>query len=200
MESSFWLNLFYLTIGLLLLFRWILDLKSNLSKNPNPNALAGATICSRGIILVGVLGVMVILVFETFGEIIYKIDDQQSYLVWHSLFPLLAAAVIEELVFRGYIFINNRGQSILFGSCCCASILFALLHDHIWKWEDGEINFYFTEKSFFTTGFLLINSIWFYFLRFCKWNPHRSLLPCFIAHASSNLGVYFIKLFQGFIH
>ena len=200
MDDNAWLNLFYFTIAFLLLRTWNQDRKAYLSHNPNPKPLAGATGCSSSIIFVGVLGAFAILFFETFGEIAYKIDHQQNHLAWHSLLSLLAAAVVEELVFRGYFFINNRGRSVLLGSCFFASLLFALFHDHIWQWEEGKINFYFTEKAFFSTGFLFVNSLWFYFLRFCKWNPQQSLMPCFIAHASSNLGVYFIKLFQGFIY
>ena len=200
MEENFWLNLFYLTIAFFLLRTWSQDRKDYLSNNPNPKALAGATDCSLGIIFVGALGAIVILALETFGEIALKIHEQQSHLAWHSLFPLLAAAVVEELVFRGYLFIKNQNQFILVGSCFFASLLFALLHDHLWQWEEGTINFYFSEKAFFSTGFLLVNSLWFYFLRFSKWNPQQSLLPCLMAHAISNIGVYCIKFYQGFVY
>jgi hypothetical protein len=46
---------------------------------------------------------------------------------------------------------------------------------------------------------LFLNSIWFYTLRFCKWNPRHSLLPCFAAHIASNVMVFVVKLAQGHV-
>ena len=42
-------------------------------------------------------------------------------------------------------------------------------------------------------------SLWFYTVRFFGLNPQRSLLPCFMAHATKNLGVLAIKYAQGFV-
>jgi len=42
-------------------------------------------------------------------------------------------------------------------------------------------------------------SLWFYAVRFASWNPQRSLLPCFAAHAAKNLGVIAVKAAQGFV-
>jgi hypothetical protein len=44
---------------------------------------------------------------------------------------------------------------------------------------------------------LFVGSLWFYAVRFARFNPQRSLLPCFAAHAAKNLGVIIIKLLQG---
>ena len=57
----------------------------------------------------------------------------------------------------------------------------------------------FTTKAWFTTALLFTNSLWFYALRFGPWNPTRSLFPCMLAHAASNLGVFAVKLAQGYV-
>jgi hypothetical protein len=36
-------------------------------------------------------------------------------------------------------------------------------------------------------------------VRFYRWNPAHSLLPCIAAHAAKNLGVIGIKAAQGFL-
>ena len=64
--------------------------------------------------------------------------------------------------------------------------------------EDG-FELTLTVKGFFTTGLLFANSLWFYACRFAPWNPSRSIFPAMIAHAASNLGVYCVKLAQGFV-
>ena len=68
--------------------------------------------------------------------------------------------------------------------------------------EDGtwrDLTFMIDAKSLWTLLLLFLNSLWFYWMRFSKWNPNRSLLPCFVAHIASNLGVFFVKLVQGHV-
>ena len=56
---------------------------------------------------------------------------------------------------------------------------------------------HFTGKAFFTTAFLFAGSLWFYFVRFFRLNPHASLLAPFAAHLAKNLAVFAVKLAQG---
>jgi hypothetical protein len=42
-------------------------------------------------------------------------------------------------------------------------------------------------------------SLWLYAARLAPWNPPRSVLPCFAAHAAKNLGVVGVKLAAGFM-
>jgi membrane protease YdiL (CAAX protease family) len=110
----------------------------------------------------------------------------------------LAAGIVEEVIFRGYLVVSNRGRTWLVGSCLGFSLLFALIHGHLWSTEDG-FAFTCTTKAVFTTSILFVNSLWFYALRFGRWNPNRSIFPCMIAHATSNLGVFVVKLAQGYV-
>jgi hypothetical protein len=64
---------------------------------------------------------------------------------------------------------------------------------------DNGFHLTLTEKGFFSTSILLANSLWFYALRFAPWNKNRSIFPCMLAHAASNLGVFGVKWAQGFI-
>ena len=57
----------------------------------------------------------------------------------------------------------------------------------------------FTLKGFFSTGFIFVGALWFYFVRFFKWNPNASLLAPVAAHMAKNLAVFLIKLAQGHV-
>jgi hypothetical protein len=54
-------------------------------------------------------------------------------------------------------------------------------------------------KGIYTTAVVFVTSLWFYFVRFAAWNPRRSLLPCFAAHAAKNAGVVAVKAGTGFV-
>lgn len=174
------------------------DLKAAQSGEPHNSPMPGATPFSAAAVLIGVIGALVILAAETGGEIALGIASEQSTMVWYFVFASLCAGVIEEVIFRGYLVIDKKGKAALIGSCVGFSLIFALIHAHLWSTEDG-FAFTLTPKAFFSTGILFANSLWFYALRFGPWNPNRSIFPCMIAHAVSNLGVFFVKLAQGFV-
>ena len=116
------------------------------------------------------------------------------------VFASLAAGIVEEVIFRGYLVIDKKGRAALIASCVGFSLIFALIHGHFWSHEEGEpFTWTFTIKAFFSTGILLANSLWFYALRFAPWNQNRSLFPCMLAHAASNFGVFAVKWVQGFV-
>lgn len=160
--------------------------------------MPGATPADLGVYLIGVIGALTVLAVETGGEIALGIADEQSTMVWYFVFASLGAGIVEEVIFRGYLVVENRGRAALIGSIVGFSALFALIHGHFWSTEDG-FEWTFTTKACFTTGILFANSIWFYLLRFGPWNPKRSIFPCMVAHAASNLGVFFVKWYQGFV-
>jgi hypothetical protein len=116
-----------------------------------------------------------------------------------SLYSLLGAPVIEEVLFRGYLVIEHRGRAALWGGVVGASVLFALLHPFLWDWTGESLTGRFGAKAWFSTTAILAGSLWFYTVRFFELNPQRSLLPCFAAHATKNLGVFMIKYVQGFV-
>lgn len=174
------------------------DYKAQKDGELNEQGMPGAFKTSFMAVLIGVVGSLVILGVETGGEIALGIAAEQSEVVWYLVITWLCAGVVEEVIFRGYLVVDKKGTAALVGSCVAFSLIFALLHPHLWSMEDG-FHFTFTEKGLFTTSLLFANSLWWYTCRFGPWNPTRSIFPCMIAHSASNLGVFFVKLAQGYV-
>lgn len=178
---------------------WLGDFALDRAGQPNPNGFPGATPTTRIAIVIAVVGALIILAGETAGE--YALDlvgEQSDITVMFAVFTL-AAAFIEELIFRGFLVVPNKGRLALIGSILLFSTLFALIHPFLWSWEDGSLSFSFTEKAWFSTSIVFINSLWFYTVRFLPVNPRHSLIPCILAHFSSNLGVILVKGYQGHV-
>jgi hypothetical protein len=190
--------LLYVGVAAYVLHTYLGDYKAEKAGAPNPGAMPGAKPFSMMTVLIGVVGTLVILVAEVGGEIALGIADEQSDVVWYLLVTWLCAGIVEEIIFRGFLVVDNKGRAALIGSCVGFSLLFALIHPHLWSMENG-FELTLTQKGFFTTGLLLANSLWWYAVRFGPWNPSRSIFPCMIAHAASNLGVFLVKLSQGYV-
>jgi hypothetical protein len=79
------------------------------------------------------------------------------------------------------------------------SLLFGLLHPFLWEWNDTGLTFHGGANAWFSTAVVFAFSLWLYAVRLFSLNPQRSLLPCFVAHATKNLGVLAIKYVQGFV-
>lgn len=200
MNESPFMILLYVGMAAYVGYMYLGDYRKQQSDGPNAQAMPGATSASLGLYVIGVIGALLILAAETGGEIALGISSEQSDMVWFFVFASMAAGIVEEVIFRGYLVIENKGRAALIGSCVGFSLIFAIIHGHFWSNEEGEaFAWTFTTKAFFTTGILLANSLWFYALRFGPWNKNRSLFPCMLAHAASNLGVFAVKLVQGFI-
>ncbi|MDR1279565.1 MAG: CPBP family intramembrane metalloprotease [Opitutaceae bacterium] len=162
-------------------------------------SLPGATDAPARATIIAVAGALVLLGAETAGEVALGISGEQSTMTLLMSLYSLMAAVIEEVIFRGYLVVEKRGRAWLVGSILVASVLFAAGHPFLWKWEEGELIRNFGLKGWFSTAVVFVSSLWFYYVRFASWNPHRSLLPCMAAHGAKNLGVFVIKLVQGFV-
>jgi membrane protease YdiL (CAAX protease family) len=177
---------------------WRDDCRAAATGQPNPPALPGATPASRQAVVIAVAGALGLLAVETAGEIQLGIVGEQSEIT--VLFGLytLAAAIIEELIFRGYLVVQGRGTAARWAGIVGASLVFALLHPFLWRWEEG-FEWTLGLKGWFSTAMIFLGSLWFYAVRFARWNPTHSLLPCFAAHAAKNLGVIAIKGAQGFL-
>ncbi|HEX2852081.1 MAG TPA: CPBP family intramembrane glutamic endopeptidase [Opitutaceae bacterium] len=168
-------------------------------RKPHPGGLPGTTPAASRAIWIAIAGALVILAVETAGEKALGIDQEQSKMTWlFAIYSVLAAPVIEELVFRGYLVIEGKGKAALWGGILVASLGFALIHQHLLKWENGFV-FMSTPKAWFTTGILFVSSLWWYTARFAPWNPSRSLLPCMVAHGAKNAGVVLVKASTGFM-
>ena len=174
------------------------DYKAQLGGEINPSALPGAFKTTAAAVVIGIVGSLVLLGIEAGGEIALGIAAEQSEVVWYLVITWICAGIVEEVIFRGYLVVDKKGTAALVVSCVGFSLIFALLHPHLWSLEDG-FHLTFTDKGLFTTSLLFANSLWWYACRFGPWNKTRSIFPCMIAHAASNLGVFFVKWAQGFV-
>ena len=178
---------------------WVDDLRAAHAGRPNPRAFPGAIPAGRPVMILAVVGTLLLLALETAGESALGLTAEQSSMT--VLFGLytLAAAFLEEIIFRGYLVVMNRGRALLVTGIVGASVAFALIHPFLWEWSDGALQFSFTAKAWFSTGAIFVGSLWFYALRFLPLNPSTSLAPCIAAHVTKNLGVFAIKYAQGFV-
>jgi membrane protease YdiL (CAAX protease family) len=199
MQNDPWKLLLMLGVGLYVAKLWVTDFRARRSGEPNPHALPGATTAPTKALAIAIIGGLVIVGAETWGELALGIAGEQSKIT--GLFALysLVAAIIEEVVFRGYIVVSKRGPRVLWGSITFASVLFSALHPFLWQWADGHLSWTFSLKGWFSTAAVFISSLWFYYVRFARFNPEQSLLPCFAAHATKNIAVIVTKAAQGFL-
>jgi membrane protease YdiL (CAAX protease family) len=177
---------------------WWDDMKAARAGTPNPRPLPGATPARPAAVLIAVAGSLVLLAAETFGEKALGVSGEQSTITWLFGIYSLTAAIIEEIIFRGYLVVEGRGAAARWAGIFAASALFALLHDFLWHW-DGGVVLTLNAKGAFSTAVVFATSLWLYVARFAAWNPTRSLLPCIAGHAAKNTGVIAIKFAQGFV-
>lgn len=150
-------------------------------------------------IWLGLLLGLVLVAAESAGEFILGISDKQAVLTPMFAAWTLIAAPTEEIVFRGFLVVQNRGRTVLWCSIVFFSAAFALIHPFLWTWESEGFRWSTDLKGWFSTAFAFGGSLLFYSLRFNHRNKERSLLPCFAAHLAKNAGVIAIKAAQGFI-
>lgn len=179
---------------------WHDDLKAAGSGHPNPNALPGVTRAPWQANVIAAGGALVLLAAETAGETALGIAGQQSRMTWcFALYSVVAAPPIEELMFRGWLVVENRGRTLQWAGAVGASVAFAALHPFLWKMDDSGFALQLGVKGWFSTGVVFATSLWLYVVRFASWNPQRSLLPCVTGHFAKNLGVVAIKVATGFV-
>ena len=168
---------------------------------PNPGALPGATDAPVRATLIALAGMLALLTAETLGEKALGLTAHQSSMTWlFGLYSVLAAPVMEEIIFRGYLVLNaSATRGALWAGAIGASVGFAALHPFLWRWDDAGFALTLDAKGWFSTAAAFATSLWLYAARLAPWNPARSLLPCFAAHSGKNLGVLVIKHAQGFV-
>lgn len=203
-------SLIMFAMALWLLRMWWLDTQQARDKGVSEkHYLPGHFFASKSCIVLASLGALVILSFEVVGEYALGIVEEQEMIGVVFLLSILGAAVIEEVVFRGYLVFAHRGRLAFWAGILGCSVVFTLLHPYLWSFEPpsdsswqfwrGTWECHWDDKAFFSSALVFTNSLWFYAVRFLPNNPQHSLLPCFVAHAVSNLGVFVVKAFQGFI-
>ncbi len=183
---------------------WLDDLRAGRGGDPNPKALPGATTAPLAAVLAGVIGAVVLVGIETAGELAMGVSEEQTDITAVFLLAMIGAGIIEEVIFRGYFVVTGKGRTALYLSILGFSLLFALLHYQYYvEIPEGGISEGLTlvldSKTGWSLLLLFLNSLWFYTVRFFKWNPRHSLLPCFAAHIASNVAVFGVKLAQGHV-
>ena len=179
---------------------WWDDYKLKKAGKPHPGALPGTTPCTAKALWIAAIGGMVLIFLETLLEWNFGYHTQQTVIAAWFLAPMFAAAVLEEVIFRGYLTIQKQGQTILLASCIGFSALFAIAHPHLWTWEENSLTLHLDSgKAWFTTIALFVKSMWFYYLRFAPFNAQHSLLPCIAAHLAVNVATFLIKAQQGYV-
>lgn len=170
-------------------------------------SFAGATPCGVRIALLGALLGGALLVFHTLAENIFGVAAEQTRVAPWAFVSWVAAAFVEELVFRGYLFVGGGGRVVLVLSCVFFSLVFACAHPFVWNYEiaegasvlGGVWSFDFSAQKVLATVHIFECSCLFYFLRFCPFNKTRSLIPCVAAHFAYNIGVFLAKLAGGYV-
>lgn len=189
---------------------WLDDFRAGQRGESVKGGFPGATPAPMKAVWIAIIGALVILGLETGGEIALGISGEQSDITWLFLISITTAAFVEELIFRGFLVVTNKGKAALIGSAIGFSFLFTILHPFFWEldmpegvdgWQvwQGTLVWDFSLKPWFTSAFLFLNSLWFYLMRFWAINPQKSLIPCMAAHLASNWGVFVIKLAQGHV-
>lgn len=179
---------------------WNDDRRAGRAAPARPGTLPGATDAPLRAVTIAVVGAVVLLAAETGGEIALGLAARQSRMTWlFALYSIAAAPFIEEIIFRGWLVIEHRGRAVLWLGVVGASIAFALLHPFLWRWDEAGFALTLDHKGWFSTAIVFVTSLWFYAARLAPWNPARSLLPCFAAHATKNIGVVVIKAAMGFM-
>ena len=94
---------------------WMMDYRAALAGRPNRQSLPGATPTSASTVAIASFGALNILAAETVGEHLLGLSAEQSRMTaLVGLYSIVAAPVIEEVVFRGYLVIENRGRAVSF--------------------------------------------------------------------------------------
>ena len=182
-------DIIYLLIGLGVGFAWFSEYQKR-KNNPGPELFwPGTTRTPISGILIIVSGILLITVAETCAEIHYQVTAHQSVSNLHILGATIGAAIVEEMVFRGFAAPSElRGLKVL-GLILIGSVIFSAIHGFNLSTVQGRI-------SLIATFFI---SVWLYLGRYNPINPERSILPCFIGHVVRNLAVFGIKWSQGFV-
>ena len=192
-------------LGIVLLRMWLQDLKSR--SQVDRLSLPGTTPASLIACISASVGAIAIVLIISGVEYVTGIANQQSRIPFFYLLPMLGAAITEEVIFRGYLVVRNRGRAMLIASAVFFSILFAVIHPYLWSHSVADpkgfewlstLRLRLDTYSVVATASIAILSLWYYYVRFSKQNPNRSLIPCFCAHASANLTVFIIKLSSGY--
>ena len=182
-------DIIYLLIGLGVGFAWFSEYQKRQS-NPGPELFwPGTTRAPVSGILIIVSGILLLTIAETCAEIHFQVSAHQSVSSLHILGASIGAAIVEEMVFRGFVAPSQLRGIKLLGLIIVGSVIFSAIHGFDFSTVQGRI-------SLIATFFI---SVWLYLGRYNPLNPERSILPCLIGHVVRNLAVFGVKWAQGFV-
>ena len=210
MDENIWTSLLSFGVGAYLLFLWSNDCRGKTAatdKAPT-HLMPGSSLTSGKALLLASLGAVAIVFTTTLVEVMTETFAEQSRIAPYFILAMFGAAIIEEIVFRGYFVIQKKGPTGIILSSLFFSLIFAVIHPYLWVMDSFEtyglgaittLRLEITTHGLLSTISIFALSLWFYYCRFSRFNPSRSLLPCFFAHAFANLAVYIIKYSTGYI-
>ncbi|HBO57115.1 MAG TPA: CPBP family intramembrane metalloprotease, partial [Opitutae bacterium] len=106
--------LLYLGVAGFVLHLYLVDFRATRADNVTvSSSMPGASAMPASALIIGVCVALLILAVETSGEIVLGVASEQSEMAWYFLFASLAAGVIEEVIFRGYLVVSKRGRAAL---------------------------------------------------------------------------------------
>ncbi len=197
-----------LGIATYLFFLWFSDFKNFCkTKIIGEKSLEGATTTPIVLVFIAIFASIALLCVHTCTEISLGVVGEQTKVKFWALFSWIGAAFIEELIFRGYLVVKNKGSVMLWGSIFFFSLIFAIGHPFVWDYTipenaqfwAGEWKFNFSAQTINATISVFECSLLFYVLRFLPLNENRSIIPCIVGHCTYNLGVFITKMCQGFV-
>ncbi len=195
-------------IAAYLFYLWLGDYKYFCLKGEaRKGSLEGATPAPLKLSVIAIVLSLLLLGVHTLSEVSLGVETEQTKVAPWALFSWIGAAFVEELIFRGYLVVQNKGRGFLLGSILLASLVFAFGHPFMWDYTveegasifSGVWTFKISAQTILTTLAVFECSLLFYVLRFISANKNRSLIPCILAHCAYNIGVFLIKAWQGFI-
>lgn len=181
--------LLYFVLGVCVIAAWTSEYRQRRTHSGVELFWPGTESAPWAAYFVAAAGALLITIAEANVEVRYEVADQQSVLPAISILALIGSSIIEEVVFRGFTAPAHLAGRKLLGLILAGSLIFALIHNFDLNNTSGRIS----------AIFAFLTSLWLYLARFNPLNPHRSLLPCFIAHTVRNLAVFGIKWSEGFI-
>ena len=164
---------------------WLSDTRNFVcTGTPAKGEFPGARPVSIKLAVFGAMCGVVLLAAITAAEIAGGGVEEQTKVSFMAIFSWTAAAFIEELIFRGYLIVQNKGKLLLWGSAILFSLIFALCHPFFWDFSipengglaEASFTINLTEKAARDTIFVFLSSMVFYALRFCPQNKMRSLI------------------------
>ena len=134
MSDNLIFNLIGLLAGVYLMHLWWADTRICISNSEDPpkGLLPGASLAPVSTCLLAIVGAVTIILIVSLLEKIMDVADNQTTLSWWFLLAMLGAAITEEVIFRGYLVVQNKGRSTFIMSILFFSSLFALIHPYLW--------------------------------------------------------------------